>query len=88
MDPIQGPVAEHSAESKRSKARGRTPVGCRVLYAYVPEPIFNHAKAQALLSGMRFTTEYLTRLLSEAQPYPPNRLPNCKEQLNPSSTTT
>jgi hypothetical protein len=41
----------------------------------VPEPIFNHVKAQAYLSGMRFP-EYVARFLKEAWPFADRRLPS------------
>jgi len=42
--------------------------GCRILHVPVPEDVFNHAKAQAALSGMSFR-RYVERFLQEAQPY-------------------
>lgn len=41
----------------------------RVVHVSVPEVTFNHAKAQAYLSGMRFP-EYVERVLKEGRPYP------------------
>jgi hypothetical protein len=40
----------------------------------VPEPIFNHVKAQAYLSSMRFP-EYVARYLKEAWPFTDSRQP-------------
>jgi len=61
-----GTVPKHQALHTPSKGRGRLPPGCRTLYAYVPEAIFNRAKALAVLSGLRLT-EYVVQLLEEAQ---------------------
>lgn len=68
------PVRTHSALSPPRSANGRTPPGYRVLHVIVPEPIFNHVKAQAYLSGMRFP-EYVARFLEEAWPYKDTRTP-------------
>ncbi|ODA29092.1 hypothetical protein A6X21_09765 [Planctopirus hydrillae] len=46
----------------------------------VPEPIFNHVKAQAYLSGMRFP-EYVARFLKEAWPLTDNRQPVATSEL-------
>lgn len=75
-----GPVRTHSALSPPRSANGRTPPGYRVLHVIVPEPIFNHVKAQAYLSGMRFP-EYVARFLEEAWPYKDARTP--REQSLP-----
>jgi hypothetical protein len=48
----------------------------------VPEPIFNHVKAQAYLSGLRFP-EYVAKFLEEARPYK-DRSPS-QEQNSPAS---
>lgn len=69
METANRTVPKQLAIPKQNKGHGRLPPGHRALYAHVPESIFNHAKAQALLSGMRFNTEYLPRLLAEAKPY-------------------
>ena len=68
MSSIEGHGTEQLAWSPRRSAQGRTPPGYRVLHVIVPEPIFNHVKAQAYLSGMRFP-EYVARYLEEASPY-------------------
>jgi hypothetical protein len=52
--------------AKRSKG---LPAGHRALYVAVPEQAFNHAKAQAYLSGMPWK-EFIRRLLSESKPFP------------------
>lgn len=39
----------------------------RVVHVTVSEKVFNHAKAQAYLSGLSWK-EYIERLLSEAKP--------------------
>lgn len=44
-----------------------TPAGFRVLHVLVPEQVFNHVKAQAYLSNLRFP-DYITRLLQSGQP--------------------
>jgi hypothetical protein len=73
MSDIQSPVPEHQALSPRRSANGRTPPGYRVLHVIVPEQIFNHVKAQAYLSGLRFP-DYVAHFLEEAWPYQNNRL--------------
>lgn len=72
--PKAGPVRTHSALSPPRSSAGGTPPGYRVLHVIVPEPVFNHAKAQAYLSGMRFP-EYVARFLKEAWPLTDNRQP-------------
>lgn len=47
---------------------GKTSPGCRVVHVAVPEAVFNHAKAQAYLSGLRWP-DFIKRLLSEAKPF-------------------
>gem|GEM_PF-2655095 len=74
ITPTIGPVRTHLALSPPRSAVGRTPPGYRVLHVIVPEPIFNHVKAQAYLSGMRFP-EYVARFLKEAWPFTDNRQP-------------
>lgn len=71
---------EHPALSPRRSAKGRTPSGYRVLHVIVPEQIFNHVKAQAYLSGLRFP-EYVARFLEEAWPYKEDRPP--QQQASP-----
>jgi hypothetical protein len=46
----------------------RIPSGHRAVYVAVPEGTFNYAKAQAYLSGMKWS-EYVTRLLAEGKPF-------------------
>ncbi|SMP41729.1 hypothetical protein SAMN06265222_101641 [Neorhodopirellula lusitana] len=41
---------------------GKTAAGYRVVHVAVPEPVFNHAKAQAFLAGKTWT-EHITDLL-------------------------
>ena len=65
-------VRTQSALSPPRSANGRTPLGYRVLHVIVPETVFNHVKAQAYLSGMRFS-EYVARFLKEAWPFTDNR---------------
>jgi hypothetical protein len=74
MNTSNGTVLRQQATPKQVQGHGRLPPGHRALYAHIPESVFNFAKAQALLSGMRFT-EYLTRLLAEAKPYDVQRSP-------------
>ena len=47
---------------------GKAAQGCRVVHVAVPEAVFNHAKAQAYLSGIHWP-DFVTRLLSEAKPF-------------------
>ena len=46
-------------------ANGLTPPGCRMLHIPVRDDVFRRAKAQALLTGMRFP-EFVARLLLKA----------------------
>ena len=68
MSSIDGQGTEQTDWPPRRTPQGRTPPGCKVLHVIVPESIFNHVKAQAYLSGMRFP-EYVARYLEEACPY-------------------
>ena len=77
---LECPVPDHLALSPRRSAKGRTPSGYRVLHVIVPEQIFNHVKAQAYLSGLRFP-EYVARFLEEAWPYKESRSP--EQQASP-----
>ena len=72
------PVLMHQALSPPRSADSRLPTGYRTVHVPVPESIFNHAKAQSYLSGLRFA-EFVAKLLSEARPYPSSRMP----QLQP-----
>lgn len=85
MSDIQSPVPEHQALSPRRSANGRTPPGYRVLHVIVPEQIFNHVKAQAYLSGLRFP-DYVARFLEEAWPYNDSRSPS--NQVKPQAQIT
>lgn len=70
---------DSTTPSTRRQSNGRTPPGCRVLHVIVPTKVFNHVKAQAYLSGMRFP-EYMVRLLEEAWAYgQSNDSPACNE---------
>lgn len=71
----EGGNISHDSLSPRRKADSRLPTGFRTVHVAVPESIFNHAKAQAYLSGLRFAV-FVARLLSEAQPYPGSRTPH------------
>ena len=74
------PVHTHSAPAlPQRRASGRTPPGYRVLHVIVPEQTFNHVKAQAYLSGLRFP-EYIARFLEEAWPYKDDRMPRDDSQ--------
>ena len=64
---LQGPEPE-SRPAEGQRHRNRLPPGHRVLHVILPEHVFNHAKAQAALSGMPFKT-YMERFLQEAFPY-------------------
>jgi len=67
------PPANHRQASR--------PPGYRVLHVLVPERTFNHVKAQAFLSGLRFPV-YVARFLNEARPYPETALPAAGEDTN------
>jgi len=49
----------------RRTAKGHAKSGCRIVHVAVPEPIFNHAKAQAYLSGLPWP-RFVERILAEA----------------------
>ena len=59
---------EPEVRPAETQPHGRLPPGHRVLHVILPEHVFNHAKAQAALSGMPFKT-YMERFLQEAFPY-------------------
>lgn len=61
------PVSTGLFRSGRQKRRSLTPSGYRVLHVLLPELVFNHAKAQAYLSNMRFP-DYIRGLLERARP--------------------
>ena len=67
-------VLMHQALSPPRSADSRLPTGYRTVHVPVPESIFNHSKAMAYLSGLRFA-EFVARLLSDARPYPDSRMP-------------
>ena len=48
-------------------SESRLPTGFRVVHVPVPESIFNHAKAQAYLSGVRFA-EFVATVLKDSKP--------------------
>lgn len=56
--------------SPKRMPEGHAPAGCKTLHIVVKEQVFNYAKAQALLSGMRFP-EYVAQLMAEAKPVNP-----------------
>ncbi len=74
MSSIDFPVANPQALSPPRRADGCLPYGFRIVHVPVPEAIFNHAKAQAYLSGLRFAV-YVAKVLSDARPYPSSRSP-------------
>ena len=79
MSSDHGKEETSSCQSPTGKATGRRPPGYRVLHVFVPERTFNHVKAQAFLSGLRFP-EYLAKFLEEARPYPVPELPSAGGQ--------
>ena len=54
------------ATSNRTRSGHLVP-GCRVVHVAVPEKVFNHAKAQAYLSGLPWP-KFIEHLLSESGP--------------------
>ncbi len=55
-------VEQQNDDIKQQKSKRRIKVGQRVLHVIIPEDVFNHAKAQAFLSGVPwrdFVTETL-----------------------------
>lgn len=87
ITPKTGPVRTHPALSPPRSSVGRTPPGYRVLHVIVPEPIFNHVKAQAYLSGMRFP-EYVARFLKEAWPFADYRQPSATSEPQAAETVS
>ena len=75
-DPDQRPTP--LASSPLVALASRKAANYRVLHVRVPEPIFNFAKAMALLSGMEWP-EYVVKLLKQAK-YPEPASPLSKEQ--------
>lgn len=67
-------VPEHRISSPPRKATNHRPAGYRIVHVAVPEPVFNHAKAQAYLSGLRFP-EYVASVLRDGKPYLEHRSP-------------
>ena len=73
MADVQNSFTKDQALSPTRTASSRLPSGFRVVHVPVPESIFNHAKAQAYLSGLRFAV-FVAKVLSDAGPYPSNRV--------------
>ena len=62
----------HAQQSKQATTSHRTSSGhaapgCRVVHVAVPENVFNHAKAQAYLSGVKWP-KFVELLLSNSTP--------------------
>lgn len=74
MSDVESSFSQHQALSPPRTANSRLPTGFRVVHVPVPETIFNHAKAQAYLSGLRFAV-FVAKVLSDSSPYQCNRLP-------------
>ena len=47
--------------------KGHAKGGCRIVHVAVPEQVFNHAKAQAYISGLPWP-RFVEKLLEEATP--------------------
>ena len=58
--------------SPRRRAESRLPTGFRVVHVPVPESIFNIAKANAYLSGVRFAV-FVASVLKDSKPIEANR---------------
>ena len=74
MSDVESSFSRHQALSPTRSANSRLPSGFRVVHVPVPESIFNHAKAQAYLSGLRFAV-FVAKVLSDAVPYKNGRQP-------------
>lgn len=61
------PAGQSGRPSAPDHRTHKTPAGHRVLHVVLPEHIFNHAKAQAYLSGIRFS-DYVALSLADAGP--------------------
>lgn len=72
MSDVENSFSIDQALSPTRSASSRLPSGFRVVHVPVPESIFNHAKAQAYLSGLRFAV-FVAKVLADAGPYPSNR---------------
>lgn len=58
----------NSTYSSTNRTKGGNPIsGCRIVYVSVPESTFNHAKAQAYLSGISWS-QFVEHLLRESKP--------------------
>lgn len=69
MNTLHEPAtASGVADELGSPGGAALPERLRVLHVVVPAHVFNHAKAQAALSGLSFK-EYMKRFLEEAFPY-------------------
>lgn len=73
MSDVENSFSKDQALSPTRSASSRLPPGFRVVHVPVPETIFNHAKAQAYLSGLRFAV-FIAKVLSDAGPYPNSRM--------------
>lgn len=74
MPDFEDHVPEHEDLSPKRSRNGPRPSGVKYVHAAVPESIFNHAKAQAYLSGLRFP-EYVAKVLRDALPVNMNSTP-------------
>ena len=68
----KGSNISHDSLSPRRKADSRLPTGFRTVHVAVPESIFNIAKANAYLSGLRFAV-FVTMVLKDSKPIEANR---------------
>ena len=66
-EPISG--GNNAIGTSPSDDKSALPKKERVICVRVPPPVYNHAKAQAALSGLPFK-HYMTRFLVEAFPFP------------------
>ncbi len=62
------PTSQDKAEFPKRNRQGHLPPGCRIVHVAVTEQIFNQAKANACLSGLRFP-HYVACVLRDAGPY-------------------
>jgi len=58
---VDAPATSHRTREGHAVSR------CRVVHVAVPERVFNHAKAQAYLSGVSWT-KFIEHLLSHSTP--------------------
>lgn len=60
-------ITKNDSQTNNRKRSGHLKQNCRIVYVAVPNSVFNHAKAQAYLSGLSWP-KFVEHLLSESSP--------------------